>query len=592
MLLGLDVGGTFTDAVIIEGHRVVSSAKRRTTKDNLMQGIGEALDAVLHSCDTSNIEQVTLSTTVVTNTIVEEKEQVVDLYVVTGPGRNVDDIFPVSPIYLQGYTDHRGIVVERTSTGVVRDIARMVQERSGTDLAAVSAKFGVRNPQEELSITEALKERYNTISNGSLLSGSLNFPRRTISAYFNSAVTPVFSVFKKNVEDALSARNIKAPLHILKADGGSLPMEHMVSRPVETAFTGPAATVLGLSALGAIGNAHTVALDIGGTTTDISLWKQGKPLMTKNGVSIREYPSAVRSFAVTSVGIGGESVVRIVDGEITVGPERVGPSAALGGNEPTLGDALIVLGHASYGSAELATQSLQQLAHVLQANGKHGECEDTFGNYRENTFRNYSENTFENYNSEKECTHNMSALDVAQRIVEKALETIQHGIDEVVQAENKRPVYVVADIVNPDVFAAAQIVVVGGTAPSLGPSIGEFLNLPVTIPENAAVANAIGAALALSTIEITVHVDTKRRLLVIPELGIKQQTCTLKRVEQVVERAKEALSEEALRLGLGKDQDIEVISIEDFPVVEGWQSMERLITVKVQLEAGVKHYVE
>ena len=557
-----------------------------------MQGIGEALDAVLASCDTSNIEQVTLSTTVVTNTIVEEKEQVVDLYVVTGPGRNVDDIFPVSPIYLQGYTDHRGIVVERTSTDRVRDIARMVQERSGTDLAAVSAKFGVRNPQEELSITEALKERYNTISNGSLLSGSLNFPRRTISAYFNSAVTPVFSVFKKNVEDALSARNIKAPLHILKADGGSLPMEHMVSRPVETAFTGPAATVLGLSALGAIGNAHTVALDIGGTTTDISLWKQGKPLMTKNGVSIREYPSAVRSFAVTSVGIGGESVVRIVDGEITVGPERVGPSAALGGNEPTLGDALIVLGHASYGSAELATQSLQQLAHVLQANGKHGEWENTFGNYSENTFGNYSENTFENYNSEKECTHNMSALDVAQLIVEKALETIQHGIDEVVQAENKRPVYVVADIVNPDVFAAAQIVVVGGTAPSLGLSIGQYLNLPVIIPENAAVANAIGAALALSTIELTVHVDTKRRLLVIPELGIKQQTCTLKRAEQVVERAKEALAEEALRLGLDRTQEVEIISIEDFPVVEGWQSMERLITVKVQLEAGVKHYVE
>ena len=576
MLLGLDVGGTFTDAVIIDGHRVVSSAKRRTTKDNLMQGIGEALDAVLDSYDTSNIEQVTLSTTVVTNTIVEEKEQVVDLYVVTGPGRNVDDIFPVSPIYLQGYTDHRGIVVERTSTDGVRGIAHMVQERSGTDLAAVSAKFGVRNPQEELSITETLQETYNTISNGSLLSGSLNFPRRTISAYFNSAVTPVFTVFKKNVEDALSARNIKAPLHILKADGGSLPMEHMVSRPVETAFTGPAATVLGLSALGTIGNTHTVALDIGGTTTDISLWKQGKPLMTKNGVSIREYPSAVRSFAVTSVGIGGESVVRIVDGEITVGPERVGPSAALGGHEPTLGDALIILGHASYGDAELATQSLQQLAHLLQANWKHGECEDAL----------------RNHNSEKQWIHNVSALDVAQLIIEKALETIQHGIDEVVQAENKRPVYVVADIVNPDVFVPAQIVVVGGTAPRLGPSIGEYLNLPVTIPENAAVANAIGAALALSTIELTVHVDTKRRLLVIPELGVKQQTCTLKRAEQVVERAKEALGEEALRLGLDKTQEVEVISIEDFPVVEGWQSMERLITVKVQLEAGVKHYVE
>ena len=573
MLLGLDVGGTFTDAVIIDGHRVVASAKRRTTKDNLMQGIGEALDAVLTGCNTSNIEQVTLSTTVVTNTIVEEKEQVVDLYVVTGPGRNVDDIFPVSPIYLQGYTDHRGIVVERTPLNAVRDVAKMVQSHSGTDLAAVSAKFGVRNPQEELSITEELKDKYNTISNGSLLSGSLNFPRRTISAYFNSAVTPVFTIFKRNVEEALSIRNIKAPLHILKADGGSLPMEHMVSRPVETAFTGPAATVLGLSALGAIGEEHTVALDIGGTTTDISLWKHGKPLMTKNGVSIREYPSAVRSFAVTSVGIGGESVVRIVAGKITVGPERVGPSVALGGTEPTLGDALIVLGYANYGDVELAVQSMEALANSLLASL-------------------HDSSTFDTTNEPHQLADSITASDVARLIVNKALETIQHGIDEVVTAENKRPIYVVADIVNPDVFVPAQIVVVGGTAPSLGPSIGEYLNLPVTIPENAAVANAIGAALALSTIELTVHVDTKRRLLVIPELGIKQQTCTLQRVEQVVERAKEALSEEALRLGLGKDQDIEVISIEDFPVVEGWQSMERLITVKVQLAAGVKQYVE
>ena len=570
MLLGLDVGGTFTDAVIIDGHRVVATAKRRTTKNNLMNGIGEALDAVLEGYDASNIEQVTLSTTVVTNTIVEGKEKPVDLYVVTGPGRNVDDIFPVSPIYLQGYTDHRGIVVEHTPADAVRGIANMVQARSGTDLAAVSAKFGVRNPQEELSITEELKNTYLTISNGSLLSGSLNFPRRTISAYFNSAVTPVFTVFKENVEDALRARNIVAPLHILKADGGSLPVEHMVSRPVETAFTGPAATVLGLSALGAIGNQHTVALDIGGTTTDISLWKHGKPLMTKNGVSIREYPSAVRSFAVTSVGIGGESVIRLKNGNLTVGPERVGPSVALGGIEPTLGDALIVLGHANYGDFNLASRALQDLADAIQA-----------------TLQSNNVNT-----SNDQLAHIKTASDVARLIVQNALKTIQHGIDEVVEAENKRPIYVVADIVNPDIFVPEHIVVVGGTAPSLGASIGEYMDLPITIPENAAVANAIGAALALSTIELTAHVDTKRRLLVIPELGVKQQNCTLKRAEQVVERAKETLSEEAIRLGLDTVQEIEVISIEDFPVVEGWQSMERLIIVKVQLAAGVKHYVE
>ena len=570
MLLGLDVGGTFTDAVIIDAHRVVATAKRRTTKDNLMNGIGEALDAVLEGYDTSNIEQVTLSTTVVTNTIVEAKEQVVDLYVITGPGRNVDDIFSVEPIYLQGYTDHRGIVVERTPADAVRGIATMVLVRSGSDLGGGSGQVGVRTARDDGSVAGEVYDRCARISNGSLLSGSLNFPRRTISAYFNSAVTPVFTVFKKNVEEALKVRNIIAPLHILKADGGSLPMEHMVSRPVETAFTGPAATVLGLSALGVIGNKHTVALDIGGTTTDISLWKHGKPLMTKNGVSIREYPSAVRSFAVTSVGIGGESVIRLKNGNLTVGPERVGPSVALGGIEPTLGDALIVLGHANYGDFNLASRALQDLADAIQA-----------------TVQSNNVNTLNN-----QLTLIKTASDVASLIVQNALETIQHGINEVVKVENKRPIYVVADIVNPDIFVPEHIVVVGGTAPSLGASIGEYMDLPITIPENAAVANAIGAALALSTIELTVHVDTKRRLLVIPELGIKQQNCTLKRAEQVVERAKEALSEEAFRLGLDTSQVIEIISIEDFPVVEGWQSMERLITVKVQLAAGVKHYVE
>ena len=572
MLLGLDVGGTFTDAVIIDDHRVVASAKRRTTKDNLMQGIGEALDAVLAGCNTSNIEQVTLSTTVVTNTIVEEKEQVVDLYVVTGPGRNVDDIFPVNPIYLQGYTDHRGIVVERTPTNVVRDIAEMVQSRSGTDLAAVSAKFGVRNPQEELSITEELKGKYNTISNGSLLSGSLNFPRRTISAYFNTAVTPVFTVFKKNVESALSMRNINAPLHILKADGGSLPMEHMVSRPVETAFTGPAATVLGLSALGAIGEEHTVALDIGGTTTDISLWKQGRPLMTKNGVSIREYPSAVRSFAVTSVGIGGESVVRIVDSDVTVGPERVGPSLALGGAEPTLGDALIVLGYASYGDTTLAEQAMEVLANRLNTSAKDGTTQ-----------------------IQQQLTGAMTASDMARLVVDKALQIIQRGIDEVVTAENKRPIYVVADIVHPDPFVPAQLVIVGGTAASLGPIIGDQLGLPVHIPPDAAVANAIGAGVANHTMAITVHVDTKRRTMVVPELGIQDKSSSLRSADAVEEVAYRLLCEAAQEQGLvaaGVIPDVETISVEDFPVVDGWQSMERIITVKVQLKAGVSGYVE
>lgn len=553
MLLGIDVGGTFTDAVIIDGANVVSWAKRRTTKDNLMNGITEALGAVLVDIDSAQIEQVTLSTTVVTNTIVEHKEQPVDLYVVAGPGRNVDDIFPVRPVYLKGYTDHRGIVVESTKCEAINHIAHTVQSRSGTNLAAVSAKFGVRNPKEELDVTNALSAMYDTISTGSSLSGNLNFPRRTISAYFNSAVTDVFNRFRQAVCDALVAHNITAPVYILKADGGSLPIDTIASVPVETVFTGPAATVLGLEALRSATLGHTVALDIGGTTTDISLWKQGKPLMTKEGVSIRNYPSAVRSFAVTSVGIGGESVVRYNNGNLTVGPERVGPSVALGGIEPTLGDALIVLGKAQYGDRQKAYDGIAQIDSTIDA------------------------------------------TTMAQRIVNVAVQVIQEGIDTVVANENKRPIYVVADIVHPDPFVPAQLVIVGGTAASLGPIIGDQLGLPIHIPSDAAVANAIGAGVANHTMAITIHVDTKRRTMVVPELGIQDTSSHLRSAQAVEEVAYGLLRETAKEQGLVTSDvlpDIETISVEDFPVVDGWQSMERIITVKVQLQAGVSSYVE
>lgn len=553
MLLGIDVGGTFTDAVIIDGANVVSWAKRRTTKDNLMNGITEALGAVLVDIDSAQIEQVTLSTTVVTNTIVEHKEQPVDLYVVAGPGRNVDDIFPVRPVYLKGYTDHRGIVVESTKCEDINHIAHMVQSRSGTNLAAVSAKFGVRNPKEELDVTNALSAMYDTISTGSSLSGNLNFPRRTISAYFNSAVTDVFNRFRQAVRDALVAHNITAPVYILKADGGSLPIDTIASVPVETVFTGPAATVLGLEALRSATLGHTVALDIGGTTTDISLWKKGEPLMTKEGVSIRNYPSAVRSFAVTSVGIGGESVVRYNNGNLTVGPERVGPSVALGGIEPTLGDALIVLGKAQYGDGQKAYDGIAQIDSTIDA------------------------------------------TTMAQRIVNVAVQVIQEGIDTVVAKENKRPIYVVADIVHPDPFVPAQLVIVGGTAASLGPIIGDQLGLPIHIPSDAAVANAIGAGVANHTMAITIHVDTKRRTMVVPELGIQDTSSHLRSAQAVEEVAYGLLREAAKEQGLVTSDvlpDIETISVEDFPVVDGWQSMERIITVKVQLQAGVSSYVE
>jgi len=109
-----------------------------------------------------------------------------------------------------------------------------------------------------------------------------------------------------------------------------------------------------------------------------------------------------------------------------VGPERVGPSVALGGVEPTLGDALIVLGHANYGDFNLASRALQDLADAIQA-----------------ALQSNNINT-----SNNQLTLIKTASDVAKLILQNALETIQRGVDEVITVENKRPIYVVADIVN------------------------------------------------------------------------------------------------------------------------------------------------
>ena len=552
MLIGIDIGGTFTDAVLIQDGCIIASCKRRTTKQNLMVGLLEALDGVLTKVNTPDIERVTLSTTVITNTVVEGKEEPVDLFVITGPGMNVDHAFPVEPNYISGYTDHRGIVVEEAN---FNEIDKKMSQR--TSLAAVSAKFSVRNPHEEERLSNYLRtncnDTYTYVSTGSTLSGSLNFPRRTISAYFNSAVYPAFARFKTAVEDALCARSITAPLHILKADGGALPMPIISERPVETVFTGPAATVLGLYGLGAIGEEDTVALDIGGTTTDISLWRNGKPLLMKHGVTIRNFPSAVRAFAVQSIGIGGESIVIMKDGHIAVGPERKGPSLALGGSHLTLGDALLALGTTHYGDVELAKQG------ILDFGKEYGLVD---------------------YEAKA------SIFSISRTIVATSIETIKTAIRATIDLENKRPVYVVADMVNPNEFTVEKLVVVGGTAAALGPLLAEKLTLPVDVPFGGAVANAIGAAVALPTIELTAHVDTKRRKLVVPELGIEQSS-TLRTGDSVAKEALDLLATEANRLGLYSTDKMEVLSIEDFPVVEGWHSVERLITVKVQLQAGV-----
>lgn len=566
MLVGLDVGGTFTDAVVVADGRILKSHKCRTTKPNLMEGIEAALAGVAAAINPSEVTRVTLSTTIVTNALVMNQVDPVDLYVVPGPGMDIRPMLPAEPVVLSGYTDHRGSLAAPLKQSKLDAIPG--EKRHAR--AAVSAKFSVRNPGLEQALKEELlADGYETVSAGAELSGSLNFPRRTVSAYFNSAVQGTFESFSEAVKAALARYGLTAPVYILKADGGSLPLERMKASPVETAFTGPAASVLGMAALRSMPETMTVALDMGGTTTDISLWQHGVPMMARGGAMIREYPSAVRSFAVSSVGIGGESAVAFDEnGQLQVGPDRLGQSLVLGGTIPTLGDALIVLGKADYGDTEKAWQGLAEL--LQKAPAQYVKCA---------------------HKKAGDDDERNAVKFLAEDIVAQAVNVITEGIAASVQRENKLPIYVVRDIVEPKLFTPEELVAVGGTAVALAPFVSERLGLPVQIPQNAPVANAVGAAVARETLMITVHVDTAKRLLVVPEVGIHQKQAAVQTAAQTEALALEFLQKAAEDLGLTNAPSGHIISVEDVPIIEGWQSMHRLITVKAQLEPGVSEYV-
>ena len=551
MRLGIDVGGTFTDAVVVDHNRLLGAAKSRTTHEQFMVGLLASLDKVLsqEGIEADQISQVTLSTAVVTNAIVSHHLDPVDLFVIPGPGLNIEHAFPVKPYILKGYTDHRGHLQERMKEENLRDRLDEIEAahvgayrgKQGIKRAALSAKFAVRNPKEEARLATILGNYYDFVSTGASLSGSLNFPRRTVTAYYNAAVEGIFRDFKTSVQMALEARGILAPLYILKADGGSLPIDALLEKPVETAFTGPAASVLGLYTLEAMKEyPMAVALDIGGTTTDISLWQEGKPLMTKEGLSIDGYPSSIQSFLVRSIGLAGETVLRKKDNHVLIGPDRVGASVALGGIQATLGDALLALGYAHYGD-------------LLKA---------------------------------QEAVADFDLGEVAQ----EAAQTIVAAIEAMVEEANRQPVYVVEDLLNPHPFQPDTLVLIGGSAQAFKPLLEAYTNYRILVPQDAAVANALGAAMARHSLELTIHIDTKTGILTIPELGLQEVNPSIRTEEAVVDYAFKKLEEQAHSLGLEKGPMV-LKHIEAFPVIEGWGTSHMTITAGVQLEAGVTGHV-
>ena len=540
MLLGIDVGGTFTDAVILEQGEIAAQAKRATTHDDVLHCVLAALDAVLQPELVAKLERVVISSTIVTNALTEGRLDDVFMAVIAGPGMNIAGHLPVTPCYLQGYVDHRGKITAQL------DLLKLLKQR-GKGVAAVSGKFSVRNPQLEYQAEHELKKcGYKKIFLGSGLSGELNFVRRTNSAYFAAQVYELFAHFCERIREALAERGVDAPVHILKADGGTLPLAVALEQPVEAVFTGPAASVLGIEALAAPA-VNSISLDVGGTTTDIAFWENGLPLMAKRGAVINGFPTAVRAFHMRSVGIGGDSRIHKTTDGYTVGPEREGPAAAVGGEVATLSDALIVAGYVSFGDTARSLAALEKFGGEPQLE--------------------------------------------AQKIIASAVSIIRETIEVMLDEWAKQPVYTVDDVIRGTEFVPAQLIGVGGGAPGLIKALGEAMELPVEIPAGAMVANAIGAAVARPTLSAGLRADTTEGFYIIPESG---------RRERLPKRFTQKVAEELLSSWLREqtaewqlpDAETELVSCEHFRTVHGYYDTGDIYNLRMQLRPGILYKVQ
>ncbi|WP_440947808.1 hydantoinase/oxoprolinase family protein [Methanosarcina sp. T3] len=560
MLIGIDVGGTTTDAVLIRNGEVCSTAKVSTEPENLLRSLLRALDEVSRGVSPEELERVVFSTTVITNLIAEGKTDRVALLLIPGPGVNPESyIFPDS-FYLKGAMDYRGREIQLLDEGEARETVNRVLEQ-GFPRAAVVSKFGQRNPSHELRIEEILREMHPgcKVELGHKVSGKLNFPRRIATSMLASATGERYQEFVAEIKKALEERKIRAPVYILKADGGTLPIEKSVEFPVETIFSGPAASTIGALALTPEG--HTsVVVDIGGTTTDLALILSGKPLVASKGAKLGNFLTHVRAFAVRSIAVGGDSIVRVreTDSEtrlVTIGPERAGPAYCMGGKEPTPTDALRVLGLVEVGDSERAKEAIASVASSL---GK-------------------------------------SETETASLIVDITAGLIEKAVREMFLEWEQEPAYRIWEVLQKKKERPENVVGIGGGARGMISAVAEKLNAKPIIPEHSEVGNAIGAAVARPTLTLNLRIDTQQKIYSVAEDGeiVSLNSTDIgnfnkMRSEEAEALAKELLRERAKRFGISEYADeAEIANSEVFNVVEGWFTAGRLFDVSMQIPAGL-----
>ncbi|NMB17736.1 MAG: hydantoinase/oxoprolinase family protein [Firmicutes bacterium] len=558
-IIGIDVGGTNTDATFIHHGQVVGMAKVPTDHEELIESTKQALDEIMAYYSGSQPVQLHLSTTLSTNAIIEGTGATTAVLGMPGPGVNLAALdlgFPFFPV--QGYIDHRGREVAGLDEGEVLAAAREARS-SGAEALAIAGKFSHRNPvqeQQAAAIVDGSGLGFGNVTLGHRLSGRANFPRRMVTAYLNSRVAGVQTQFGHMIENLLATGKYRAiqEVLILKADGGTMFLPESCLRPVETILSGPAASIMGAQALSRHPRENAVIVDIGGTTTDIAVIVTGEPLYQRGGADIAGYQTLVPALFTRSIGLGGDSEihaqVREGNAYFVLGPKRAGMPAAMGGRLPTPTDAAVALEMVHIGDRERARDSLKKLAEPL----------------------------------------GLSWQNAAQGIIDVFANQLVEAIRAIYRRLDGIPLYTVSEILAPPDFHAQVMVGLGGPAQVFIPLAARLMNLPWEILPFSEGANAIGAAAARPTAAITFHADTELEVVTVPEIGYQG---TIERAllfdhKRAREEALRQAASYAEKLGLPDHDDVHIVEEESFNVVRGFHTVGRIHTIRTQLRPRVR----
>jgi N-methylhydantoinase A/oxoprolinase/acetone carboxylase beta subunit len=336
--LGIDTGGTYTDAVLVdEGQNIVASSKTLTTRHDLTIGIGNALADLPIECP-HQIRLVALSTTLSTNSVVEGRGAPVCVLLpgylqqqVTKSGL-LEIIEPGLVIALQGGHDAMGAEAQELDESFAREMIE--KHASQVSAYAVSSMFGVRNPEHELRLRELIMELTDKpVTCGHELASGLNAPRRALTVALNARMVPTIHELIRSMQKIMAEKGIEAPLMMVKGDGSLVNVDTALRQPVGMVLSGPAASVIGACALS--GQRNAIIADMGGTTTDIAIVSDGQPELDYDGVRIGNWQPMVEAVKVFSLGLGGDSEVSFSGKNgIEIGPRRVVPISLLAEQYP------------------------------------------------------------------------------------------------------------------------------------------------------------------------------------------------------------------------------------------------------------------